>query len=199
VLVAADALGQRRRRRRDDRTVGREDQQLERERASRDRVLPPAFVLPGGKPAAPYLGRALEPALDCLALRRRDRLVERRAEGEQGARPLAGRERARDRVVAELHLARVPGVHAELEVRALRDGDAAAPPDRRRRRAPLEPRLDAPAQLDLAGEPLDAARELPPRQLAPVLRRERLGDAHDAVPGAIRRLEHVRALEVSAL
>src|SRR5690242_10109053 len=76
---------------------------------------------------------------------------------------------------------------------------AAAHPDRRLRPAPVEARLDAPLHLDLAGEPLDTARDFPPRELAAALQRERVGDAHGAVLRAIDRLEHVRPLDVAPL
>src|SRR5581483_10898635 len=63
---------------------------------------------------------------------------------------------------------------------------------------PVETRLEPPLEPDRAFQPLDSSRELQPRQKAAVLQRQSLRDAHDAVTGAKRRLENVRATDVAA-
>ena len=51
----------------------------------------------------------------------------------------------------------------------------------------------------LAREALDAACELPPRNLPAAVHGQRVGHSDDPVARAERRLEHVRALEVAPL
>ena len=66
------------------------------------------------------------------------------------------------------------------------------------RSSPVEARRDAPLELDLSGEPFDAARDLDPRHEPAVLQRQRLGDANDSAFGRVRRLENVRPIDVPA-
>ena len=102
-------------------------------------------------------------------------------------------------VVRDARLAGVPGLDGDEDARGLRDRRSAAHPDPRLRPAPVEARLDAPPHPDGALEPLDAARDLDPRQERAVLERERVGDADGAGAGAEDGLEDVRPVEVAPL
>src|SRR5204863_1923087 len=93
----------------------------------------------------------------------------------------------------------LPGVDAELDARSLGDRRAASPHDPRLDAAPVEARLDAPAEAHLAREALDAPRELGLRQQTAGLQVQGIGDAHASVPGRERRLEHVRPPHVASL
>src|SRR5581483_9985177 len=90
-------------------------------------------------------------------------------------------------------------VHAELEIAVLGDDRAAPAEDLGTLPAPVEARLDAPAHVDTPGQTFDATRHFTPRQEPAALEAQCLGHADGAVLAAIRRLEHVRAVEVAAL
>ena len=174
-------------------------EQLEGERAARDMIVPRAVVGPVLDPGAPARDRGGEAALDLVAPRDRDRLVVRGDERQERALAVADGEGAADAVVAHLRFAGVPRVDCHLEVAALEDRDAAPADDRDVRLSPVGSHLEHPLELHLPAQPLDAARELAPRQLAAVVQVQRLGDADCAVPSGERRFEHVRPVDVAAL
>src|SRR4051812_23679565 len=103
-----------------------------------------------------------------------------------------------DDAVGDLRLTRVPAVNADLEVAALEHRHSATAADLDVGAAPVRPGLDAPFELHLAAQALDAPREPAPRQPAAGLQVERLQDARDAALRRIRRLEDIRPIDVPA-
>ena len=174
------------------------DEELEGERAPRDLLLPRPVVRPHRQPALPHSHRRVEPRLDVLATRPVERILVGRDEREERRSARGDLERARERGVLGRDLAGVPRVDGDLHVGARRDEHAVPAHDPRRLPSPVEARLDAPLELDLAVEPLDPPRVLDPRKQPAVLQGQGVGDANDAAAGAVCRLEDVRAPDVPA-
>jgi hypothetical protein len=178
--------------------VRRVDEELQRERAPRDLLLPRAVVRPEPEPAFPDPACRVEARLDVVAARQVQRLLVRGDQREHRAVARGDLERAGERVLLRLDRAGVPGDDGELQACALRDTEVSAVCDPGALAAPVEARLGPPLEPHRPFQSLDAPRELDPREQAAVLQRQRLGDADDAIAGAVRRLEDVRAPHVTA-
>src|SRR5581483_7566038 len=135
---AAETLGERGRRRGDDRTRRREDQQLERQRAPEDSIAPRAVVAGGTAPAPPEPTRLVEPRLDLSPRREHQRVGVRRRERDQRDAAGLGDEAPRERVVLDGRVARVPRLESECIATAGRDEALAASLDPRRPAAVVE-------------------------------------------------------------
>ena len=108
VALAADLLGQRRRRRCRDRPGGSVEEELERQGAADHGVAPRAVVGALRGPAAPVRGRGLQTALDLLARREDQWLLVGAAQRDQRRLGLVQREAPEDRVIVDLRARRHP-------------------------------------------------------------------------------------------
>ena len=141
-------------------------------------LVPRPFVAVIAGPRAPGVRRLVEPALDLVARRVRQRLVLHCDQREHRARPRRGRRTGSRR-------RSTPNVSSSTFVRS--------PPPSGKRTSSSHRSRTSP------GQPFDAADELEPRQRAARLRRYRVGHPHCARCRAERRLEDVRLRDVPPL
>ena len=174
------------------------DQELERERAAEDGILPGTIVGARRAPAAPEGCRRVDPRLHRLARGEDQRLGVGGRHREQRAPALHDLEPSADRRVGEVDGPRVPGADGDGVGAAGGDGHRPSALDPRGARAVREARLDAPPQPHPPGETLDPSRQLTQRVQPVIRQRHGVGDADHAARRREGRLEDVGVGEVAA-
>src|SRR5919197_2117353 len=200
VAIAADPLGQRGGRSGDDRAARHVGQHSQDECTPPRRVLPLPLDRRVVEPASPVVGRVVHAARDPAVPRRRNRLVLRRAQDDQGSRAPRRLERTADLVLGADRLSPAERVHRHHELLPL-DGDRT--PDSLEPRALFllsgrESRRDPPAKRNRAGKAFDTADELEPGQQSTVVERDRICDPDAAALRRERRPQHVAVPHVLA-
>jgi hypothetical protein len=205
VQVAADPLGQRRRRRRDDGARGRVVEQLERQHATNDSRPVGAVVVAAGDPAAPPGEGALHGLLRVGAQRRQHgRAVVVEAERQRRALARAQREAPLDAVDGDLG-ERSVGAQGVQAVAVLDpEAELAGGPDRNDPTRVVWAGLELDAQLDLAAHAFANAQDLVlgkqrGRLLLLGQHRHQIGEPYFAGTGRKRRDEDVRIVRVRSL
>src|SRR5437763_1523414 len=149
------------------------NEQLERERAPDDRVGPGAFVVAGPRPVSPRSLGGRNPVLHLVAGREHERLLLGDADRDQGRLAGAHIDASSNRFLVGGRLVRVPALDGERAGARSCNRDPEPPLDTSVRLGVAEAGLDAPAEGDLARNPLDAPDQLANR------RESRAGDGHD--------------------
>jgi hypothetical protein len=199
VPLPSDPLRKRSRRGGCDRAGGRIEEELQRERAADDRLLPGTVVRAAARPLPPKGFCRVDPLFDIRAGGKNERLPGGGAESEQRPRALHGIEAPTDRRVLDRRLTRVPAQNGESIASRRRNRNSRAAGELRSRCPIAEARLDPPAHRHASRNPLDPAGELTEGRQPAVGERHRVRDSDRAGGSRECRLKDVRAREVTVL
>ena len=195
--LIGEAPRQRRRRRRGDRPARAVHQQLEQQRAAGHVVGPRPGRAELARPAPPRLHGPVQPRVDLTRGGQVQGLGLRRGHADEVARPGRGAERPVHGLVGDLGLDLAEQPHGQRDVVDAQHGAVHGVVRPRRRRVEARPGGDREPHVDPAGDPLDPAGQLRPRQAAGAAGVERVDDPDRARPGDVRGLQDVRARQVA--
>ena len=199
VALATDLFGERGRRRRRDGSAPALHQELQREPAPQDLVVPWAGGLPLGGPRSPGCDRPLESSLHVTPRWEHQRLLIGDRESDERGRARHRSEGCGHRPRLEMRSAGVPGADGYGPPSPGRHRDAGPKTDRPVLGAIAEPRVDRPSEPNGSRDPLDATCQLSERDEAVADRqRQRVGDPGDAILGDEGRLQDIRLRHISS-